>query len=86
MLLNGLGKNMETEHDEDCVEERFQLAREKLDRNGNRGRKAVGMGNCSINIWIESELELACSKKIMFMFWKQFPNMFIIWYFEYIGF
>ena len=50
MLLNGLGKNMETERDEDCVEERFQLAREKLDRNGNRGRKALGMGNCSINI------------------------------------
>ena len=50
MLLIGLGKNMETEHDEDCVEERFQLAREKLDRNGNRGRKALGMGNCSINI------------------------------------
>ena len=44
---------METdeEHDEDCVEEGFQLARE-LDKDGERGREALGMGNHSINILI----------------------------------
>ena len=52
MWSNGLGQNRETdeEHDEDCVEEGFQLARAKLDRNGEGGRKALGMGDCSTNI------------------------------------
>ena len=52
MWSNELGQNRETdeEYDEDCVEEGFQLAREKLNRNGKGGRKAIGMGNCSINI------------------------------------
>ena len=52
MLSNGVGKNRETdeEHDEDCVQEGFQLAGVKLDRDGGRGREALGIGNCSINI------------------------------------
>ena len=50
-VLNGLGKNRKTgqEHDEDCVEKGFKLDRAKIDRNGKGGRKALGMGNCSIN-------------------------------------
>ena len=49
---NGLEQNKETdeEHNEDCVEEEFQLARVKFGRDGERGREALGMGNCSINI------------------------------------
>ena len=49
MWSNGLGQYRETneEHDKDCVEEGFQLARAKLDRNGEGRRKALGMGNCS---------------------------------------
>ena len=33
---NGVGQNRETneKHDEDCAEERFQLARVKLERDG----------------------------------------------------
>ena len=51
MWLNGLGKNRKTgqEHDEECVEKGFRLDRAKIDRNGKGGRKALGMGNCSIN-------------------------------------
>ena len=62
---NSIGQFSETdeEHDEDCVEEGFQLARVKLDRSGERGRKVLGMGNGSINIWDGSELELAWSKE-----------------------
>ena len=43
---------METdeEHDEDCVEEGFQLTSVKLDKDGEGGREALGMGNHSINI------------------------------------
>ena len=46
------GKNGETDEelDENCFEEGFQLARVKLCRNGEGGRKALGMGNCSIHI------------------------------------
>ena len=49
---NGVGQNRKTdeEHDEDCVEEWFQLARVKFDRDGEGGREALSMGNCSINI------------------------------------
>ena len=49
---NGLGQNRKTdeEYDEDCVEDRFQLASVEVDRHGERGRKALGMGNCYINI------------------------------------
>ena len=52
MWSNRVGKNRETDeqHDEDCVEEGFQLAGVKFDRDGETGREALGMGNCSINI------------------------------------
>ena len=52
MWLNGVGENRETdkEHDEDCVEERFQLARAKFGRDGEGDREALGVGNLSINI------------------------------------
>ena len=58
---NGVGQNRETdeEYDEDCVEEGFQLARVKVDKDGKRGREALRMANCCINIWDGSELELA---------------------------
>ena len=43
--LNEVGQNRETdeEHDEDCVDEGFQLASVKLDRDGKGGREALGM-------------------------------------------
>ena len=49
---NGVGQNRETseEHDEDCIEEEFQLARIKYDRHSEGGREALGMENCSVNI------------------------------------
>ena len=52
MWLNGVGQNKETdeEHDEYCIKEGFQLARVKHDKDGEEGRKGVGMGNHSINI------------------------------------
>ena len=48
---NGVLQNRETdeEYDEDCVEEEFQWARVKLDRDGKEGMEALGMGNCCIN-------------------------------------
>ena len=56
---NGVGEKRETykEHDEDCVGEGFSWV--KLDRNGEKGREALDMGKCSINIWDGSELTLA---------------------------
>ena len=50
--LKGVGQNRETdeEHDEDCVKEGFRLARVKLDKEGEGGREALGMGSHSINI------------------------------------
>ena len=50
--LNRVGQNKEIdkEHNEDCVEEEFQLARIKFDRYGEGGMEVLGMGNCSINI------------------------------------
>ena len=52
MWSNVVGQNRETdeEHDGDCIEERFQWARIKYDRDSEVGRKALGVGNCSINI------------------------------------
>ena len=38
------------EHDEDCVEEVFQLTMVKFDRDDEGGREALGVENCSINI------------------------------------
>ena len=47
--LYGVEQNRETdeEYDEDCVEEGFQLARMKFERDGMGGREAIGMGYCS---------------------------------------
>ena len=52
MWSNGFGKNRETdsEHDEDCVEEGFQSASAKLNRDGKGERKSLGTGNSIINI------------------------------------
>ena len=49
-LVEWVRKNMETneEHDEDCVEEGFQLSRVKFSRDGEGGREALGIKNCSI--------------------------------------
>ena len=72
---NGVEQNKETneEYDKDWVEEWFQLARVKFDRDGEGGREALGMGNCSINIWDGSDLELAWSKKSSSSFENNFP-------------
>ena len=47
-----VGQNRKTteDHDGDCVEDGFQLARAKLDKDGEEGREAQGIGNRSINI------------------------------------
>ena len=52
MCSNLLRQNRETdkEQDEDYVEEEFQLARAKLDRNDEGVRKALGRGNCRTNV------------------------------------
>ena len=49
---NGVGQKKETdeEHDEECVEEELQLDSVKFDRDGERGREALGMWKRSINI------------------------------------
>ena len=62
---NRVGQIRETdkEHDENCVEERIQLDNKKFDSNGEGVRQALSMGNCSINIWDQSVLELALCKK-----------------------
>ena len=62
---NEVGQNSITyeKHDEDCVKEVFQLAMVKFDRDGEEGREALRVGNCSIHIWDGSEMELAWCKK-----------------------
>ena len=52
MSLNGVRQNRKTdeEHDGDCTEEGFQLAKVRIDRDSEGGREALGMGHCSINI------------------------------------
>ena len=49
MWSNGLGQNKETdkEHDEDCSEVGFQLARIKYDRDSEVSREALGVRYCS---------------------------------------
>ena len=49
------------------------MARVKFCRDCEGGRKALVMGNCSINIWDGSELELAWSKKSSSCFENYFP-------------
>ena len=48
----GVGHNRETdeEHDEDCVEDGFQLASVKFDRDGEGGREALDIGTRSVTI------------------------------------
>ena len=60
MLSNGIGQNRETdeENDENCVKKGFQLARVKFDRDGERDWEALGIGSCSINILVGSEMKL----------------------------
>ena len=57
---DGLGQNKETneEYDEDWDKKGFQLARVKFDWDGEGGREALSIGNCSFNIWDWLELEL----------------------------
>ena len=45
-MVEWVGQNRETneEHDEDCVEEEFQLARVKYVRDGEAGRGALDVG------------------------------------------
>ena len=64
-ISNGLGQNRETdeEHKKHCVEEEFQFASVKFDRDGEGGSKALAVANCSINIWDGSEQEIAWFKK-----------------------
>ena len=52
ILMDRLGKNRKNDEeiDEDCVEKEFPLARVKSYINGGGGRKAIVMGNCSINV------------------------------------
>ena len=49
---NWVGQNRETdeEHDEDCIEEEFQLDRIKYDTDNEGGREALGVVSCSISI------------------------------------
>ena len=49
---NKVDQNRETdeEHDEDCVEEVFQLAKVNFSRDGERGSKALGIRN-SVSIF-----------------------------------
>ena len=51
----------------------FQLAKIKFCREGEEGKEALGMRNCSINIWDASEHELAWSKKSSSYFENNFP-------------
>ena len=73
--MKGVGKNRKTyeENYEYCVEEGLQLARVKFDRDDEGGREALGMGNCSFNIWDRSGLKLAWSKKSSSYFENNFP-------------
>ena len=45
MRSNLIGQNRKTEgdHDEDCIEEGFQLAKIKYDRDSEGGREALGV-------------------------------------------
>ena len=59
LLMDRLGKNRKNDEelDKDCVEKEFPLARVKSYINGGGGRKAIVMGNCSINVWDGPKLE-----------------------------
>ena len=73
--LNEVGENRETDgdHDKHCVEEGFQLARVKFDRDGKGGSEAPSVWNCSINIWDGLKQKLAWFKKSSLYFENNFP-------------
>ena len=75
MWSNGVGQNKETDekHNENYVEEGFQLAGIIFDRDDEGIREVLGVGNCIINIWDGSELRLAWSKKSSSYFENDFP-------------
>ena len=56
------------------VAEKFQLDSVKFDSDGEKRREAIGTGNCSINIWDGSELELGLPRKSSLYF----GNVFLI--------
>ena len=66
MWSNRVGQNRETheEHDEDGVEEGFQLARPKFERDDEGGREALGTGNCSISIFFLSGISITSIFKV----------------------
>ena len=43
-------RKIDEEHEENYIEERFQLARVTFYREGQKDREALAMGYCSINI------------------------------------
>ena len=73
--LNRVRQNrkIDKEHDEDCVEEGFQLAKAKYTKDGEGGREALVVRNCGINIWDGLELKLAWSKKSTSYIENNFP-------------
>ena len=54
MWSNGVGQNKETdeEHDEDCIEVGFQLARIKYDRDSEGSSEALGVGHLVIQVGV----------------------------------
>ena len=76
---NGVEQNKEPdeEHNEDWAVEGFQLARVTFDRDNEGDRETLDKGNCSINIWDGSELQLAWSKKSCSNFENNF-QMFLL--------
>ena len=66
LLMDRLGKNRKNDEelDKDCVKKEFPLARVKSYINGGGGRKAIVMGNCSINVWDGSKLEFDSRKTV----------------------
>ena len=54
------------------------MARVKYDRDGEVAREALSVGNCNINTWHGSELELAGSKKSSSYFENNFPKVLVL--------
>ena len=73
--LNRVRQNwkIDKKDDEDCVEEGFQLAKAKYNKDGEGGREALVVRNCGINIWDGLELKLAWSKKSSSYIENNFP-------------
>ena len=67
----GQNRETDTDHDEDCVEEEFQLARVRCDRDGKGGREVLGMEI------VVSIFEIDQSWKSSSYFEKNFPIFFL---------